>query len=45
MHCTVRFVDLDVHKDFITIAVAQPQGEPKGLKQLKTGDWLRWSPT
>lgn len=34
MQCTARFVGLDVHKDSITIAVAQPQGEPKVLKQI-----------
>jgi len=34
MHCTVRFVGWDVHKDSIMMAVAQQRGEPRVFKQI-----------
>ena len=33
MQSNVRIIGLDVHKDSITIAVAEQQGEPQLLKQ------------
>ena len=34
MHNNLRFVGLDVHKDSITIAVAEQHGEPKVLQRI-----------